>query len=79
MRGGVAAYGRPGCGQADATTRNNIVFQLGCWEMQHNPYGMSEEGVWAQFGHNVANLGSLGSMISSDISFLYFGTVFDSI
>lgn len=44
MRGGVNAYGRPGCGQADATTRNNIRFQLGCWEMQHNPYGMSEEG-----------------------------------
>lgn len=125
MRGGVVAYGRAGCGQADATTRNlrltkvtkdervihsfiifiscefsgssfnhlqsicghppfviwirwrrrmlksayeslvaersfrrqtvfllsplsprnNIPFQLGCWEMQHNPYGMSEEGV----------------------------------
>ncbi|CAK9104051.1 unnamed protein product [Durusdinium trenchii] len=44
MRGGVVAYGRAGCGQADATTRNNIPFQLGCWEMQHNPYGMSEEG-----------------------------------
>ena len=21
-----------------------MPFQLGCWEMQHNPYGMSEEG-----------------------------------
>eukprot|EP00435_Cladocopium_sp_Y103_P053138 s923_g16.t5 len=48
MRGGVNAYGRPGCGQADATTRNNIRFQLGCWEMQHNPYGMSEEGTLAK-------------------------------
>lgn len=28
-------------------TRNNIRFQLGCWEMQHNPYGMSEEGTLA--------------------------------
>ncbi|CAJ1343341.1 unnamed protein product [Effrenium voratum] len=44
LRGGAAAYGRPGCGQADGTTRNRIPFQLGCWEMQKNPYGMSEEG-----------------------------------
>ena len=35
--------------------RNNIRFQLGCWEMQHNPYGMSEEGTsaasWHSMGH----------------------------
>lgn len=32
-------------------TRNNIRFQLGCWEMQHNPYGMSEEGTLAMAQH----------------------------
>ena len=36
--------------------RNNIRFQLGCWEMQHNPYGMSEEGTsaasWHSMGHH---------------------------
>ena len=29
--------------------RNRIPFQLGCWEMQKNPYGMSEEGNLARF------------------------------
>ncbi|CAE7361975.1 unnamed protein product [Symbiodinium pilosum] len=44
MRGDAEAIGRSGCGQPDAMNGRGVLFQLGCWEMQKNPFGMSEEG-----------------------------------
>lgn len=40
----IPAYGRSGCGQFDARNGRGKPFPPGCWEMQKNPMGMTEDG-----------------------------------